>query len=347
MYANNLMIPDSNPKIVIHAPLCRTPWGKLYYFCRSLDSSGSGQVLCDRGELLTFFNIDNSTLYRWLRQGRKDGAFRHYSRSKEQFLIYLGSKNVITFNLGLANWGAATTITRSDLGQPNFLDQVTAQQVYWLQRRSRTAAVRRARADRVRNPNLAKIDLSRATDKPTLQFFRNKIPHGTSQTGVAKTLQISDRTVRRHLKPVRRVQQVHKIPYNQGWAEIQIAGETGHKPKCFIRNNEAYAYGCNIYDLDFDQRSETTQRLKHLFFLCKLGRRLRADRNKHGLSIDRIVQLWDKSPLSKNLDIEHFLDIRSFEEFKNKRGELIRNYRRKVRLGKNINRYNTSVIDRA
>jgi hypothetical protein len=331
---HNLMIPDSNPKIVIHAPLCRTPWGKLYYFCRSLDPSGSGQVLCERGQLLTFFNIDNSTLYRWLRQGRKDGAFRHYSRSKEQFLIYLGSKNVITFNLGLANWGAATAIVRSDLAQPNFLDQVTAQQTYWLQRRSRTAAVRRVRADRIRNPNLAKIDLSRATDKPTLQFFRNKIPHGTSQTGVGKTLQISDRTVRRHLKPVRRVQQVHKIPYNQGWAEIQIAGETGQKPKCFIRNNEAYAYGCNIYDLAFDQRSETTQRLKHLFFLCKLWRRLRVDRNNHGLSIDRIVQLWDESSFCKSLAIEHFVDIRSFEDFKKQRESLIKEQRRRKRMGK-------------
>jgi hypothetical protein len=328
------MIPDLNPKIVIHAPLCRTTWGKLYYFFRSLDPSGSGQVSCGRGELLTFFNIDNSTLYRWLRQGHKDGAFRYYSRSKEQFLVCLGSKNVITFNLGLSNWGAATAIVRSDLGQPNFLDQVTAQQVYWLQRRSRTAAVRRARADRIRNPSLAKIDLSRATDKPTLQFFRNKIPHGASQKGVGNTLNINKRTVRRHLKPVRRVQQVHKIPYNKGWAHIQIAGENGNKPKCFIRGQEAYAYGCNIYDLAFDQRSETTQRMKYMFFLCKLFRRLRTIDHNDCLSIDRIIQLWDESSFCKDLAIKHFVDIRSFADFKKKRQAVLREDRRRVKMGK-------------
>jgi hypothetical protein len=334
MYANNLMIPDSNPKIVIHAPLCRTTWGKLYYFFRSLDASGSGQVTCTRGELLTFFNIDNSTLYRWLRQGRKDGAFRHYSRSKEHFLICLGSKNVITFNLGLPNWGAATAVVRSDLGQPNFLDQVTAQQTYWLQRRSRNAALRRAKADRIKKPNLAKIDLSRATAKPTLQFFRNKVPHGASQPGIGNTLNINERTVRRHLKPVLRVQQVHKIPYAEAWAQIQIAAETGEKPNCFIRGNEAYKYGCNIYDLAFDQRSEKTQRLKHMFFLCKIFRRSRMVNNKGCLSIDRILELWDKSSFGKKFAIDSFVDLRSFKDFESEIKRIRKEDTRRRRLGK-------------
>jgi hypothetical protein len=328
------MISDSNPKIVIHAPLCRKIWGKLYYFFKSLDPSGSGQVLCERGKLLTFFNIDNSTLYRWLRQGRKDGAFRHYSRSKEQFLICLGSKNVITFNLGLANWGAATAIVRSDLGQPNFLDQVTAQQTYWLQRRSRNAAVRRAKADRIKKPNLAKIDLSRATDKPTLQFFRNKVPHGASQPGIGNTLDINERTVRRHLKLVRRVQQVHKISYAEAWAQIQIAAETGTKPNCFIRGQEAYQYGCNIYDLDFEQPSEKKQRLKHMFFLCKTLRRLRLIDGKNYLSISRIYELWNKSSFGKRFHIDSFVDLRSFEDFESTIKEIRKDQRRRKRLCK-------------
>jgi hypothetical protein len=234
------MIPDSNPKIVIHAPLCRTTWGKLYYYFRSLDPSGSGQVTCARGELLSFFGIDNSTLYRWLSDGRAIGAFRHYSRNQEQFLVCLGSKSVITVNLGLPNWGAATLIVRSDLAQPNFLHQVTAQQACWLQHRSEKAALGAAKAKRIKKPKLAKVNLSRATAQPTLQFFRNRIPHGTSQRGIGDTLNINERTVRRHLKPVRRIQQVHKIPYDQAWAYLKIVGETGEKPTCFLRGNEAY-----------------------------------------------------------------------------------------------------------
>jgi hypothetical protein len=315
MYANNFMIPDSNPKIVIHAPLCRTTWGKLYYFFRSLDPSGSGQVTCTRGELLSFFGIDNSTLYRWLRDGRAIGAFRHYSRDQEQFLVCLGSKSVITLNLGLPNWGAATVIVRSDLAQPNFLNQVTAQQTYWLQRRSGNAALGGAKAERIKKPNLAKVDLSRATAQPTLQFFRNKVPHGASQLGIGNTLNINERTVRRHLKPVRRVQQVHKISYDRAWAHIQIAGETGKKPNCFFRGDEAYKYGCNIYDFNFEQRSEKRQRLKYMFYLCKTLRRLRMIDSKDNLSIDRIHELWKKSSFGKKFDLDDFVDLKSFLDF--------------------------------
>ena len=338
MYANNSMIPDSNPKIVIHAPLCRTTWGKLYYFFRSLDPSGSGQVTCARGELLSFFGIDNSTLYRWLRDGRAIGAFRHYSRDQEQFLVCLGSKSVITLNLGLPNWGAATVIVRSDLAQPNFLDQVTAQQACWLQHRSEKAALRAAKAKRIKRPKLAKVDLSRATvAQPTLQFFRNRIPHGTSQRGVGDTLNINERTVRRHLKPVRRVQQVHKIPYDQAWAYIQIVNEAGEKPKCFLRGNEAFKYGCNTYDFNFIQRSEKRQRLKHNFFLCKTLRRLRKVDGKDNLSIDRIHELWKKSSFGNKYDLNDFADLKSFADFESKIKEikkLYATYYKRERLGK-------------
>jgi hypothetical protein len=167
-----------------------------------------------------------------------------------------------------------------------------------------------------------------------LQFFRNKVPHGASQPGIGNTLNINERTVRRHLKPVLRVQQVHKIPYAEAWAQIQIAAETGEKPNCFIRGQEAYKYGCNIYDLAFDQRSEKTQRLKHMFFLCKIFRRSRMVNNKGCLSIDRILELWDKSSFGKKFTIDSFVDLRSFKDFESKIKEIRRENSRKKRLGK-------------
>jgi hypothetical protein len=308
------MIPNSSAKIIIHAPICRMTWGRLYYFLRSGDPQGSGQVTISRHELLDFFEVDNSTLYRWLQDGRKDGAFRNYSRLGDTFSIWLGSKSAITLALGLPDWGAATVIDRAALAAPEWRGRVTAHQTYWQQRRSKTAALNTARMERRKKPQVARIkfNLRRATAKPTLQFIRNKIPFGCNQIGIGKTLNISERTVRRHLKPVSRVQQAHKIPYPQGWAHIMIAKETGKKPLCFIRGNEAFKFGCNIYDLAFEQRSEQTQRLKHLFFLCKIARRRGIDSDNPDLSL---LGLWDRS-FAGCLCMNDFMKVRSFDSFR-------------------------------
>lgn len=311
------MIPNSDTEIIIHAPICRTTWGRLYYFLRSCDPAGSGQVTISKNEILEFFSVDNSTLYRWLQNGRSNGAFRSYSRKGEIFSIWLGSKSAITLALNLPDWGAATAIDVHELTAPDLRDRVTAHQTYWQERRSKTAALNSARARRIRKPRLAKVKFTfrRATGKQPLQFFRNKIPFGCTQAGIGKTLHITDRTVRRHLKPVSRVQQAHKVPYKEGWAAIMIAKETGEKPTVFQRGDEFFRFGCNSYDLKFEQRSEKTQRTKHLFFLCKLSRRRGADCYKDSLLKDLTLELWNRS-FAGCVSMNEFIHVTSFDTFR-------------------------------
>jgi hypothetical protein len=312
------MIPNPDAKIIMHAPLCRETWGRLYYFLRGGDPQGSGHVTTSWAELLEFFSVDSSTLYRWLQDGRQDRAFRSYSRTGDLLSVWLGSKQVIALSLGLASWGAATVIDRAELAAPDWRDLVTAEEAYWQQRRSKTAALNTARIGGKRKPQVAKIRFVLRRGKagqPPLQFLRNKIPFGCNQVGIGRRLNITDRTVRRHLTPVSRVQQVHKIPYQEGWIAIKIAKETGTKPTCFIRGNEAFKFGCNIYDLEFEQRSEKTQRLKYLYFLCKIWRRRGAINDKSSLSFVEIEAIWNKS-IAADLSIEDFIEIRSFDTFR-------------------------------
>lgn len=312
------MIPNPDAKVIIHAPICRKTWGRLYYFLRGGDPQGSGHVTTSWAELLEFFSADGSTLYRWLQDGRQDGAFRSYSRTGDLLSVWLGGKQVIALSLGLASWGAATVIERAELAAPDWRERVTAQQTYWQQRRSKTAALNTARIGGKRKPQVAKIRfvLRRGkAGKLPLQFIRNRIPFGCTQTGIGRRLDITERTVRRHLRTVSRVQLAYKVPYQEAWVAIKIAKETGTKPTYFIRGNEAFKFGCNIYDLEFEQRSEKTQRLKYLYFLCKILRRRGAINDKSSLSFMEIEAIWNRS-IAADLSIEDFIEIRSFDRFR-------------------------------
>ena len=287
-------ILNLNTPCYINGKIARQPWARLWYFCRAIDSDHRGKVYILVPELLTLLNCSRATFYRWLKEGKEAGAFREYKRiDKHTERIILGSKTAVCEKLKITNWDSVTEVPLSTiLGDSNiplwqnrkkpngkqFKQWVTLFQAHWMQIRSIEAAKQEER-NRIRNKRKRrkpfKPKFRGGNGKPASQlyagrnvyFSRRHLPTGASQKGIGKSLGISECSVGRHLKGVERVQVMYKVNSLKGQEALFNAQETWEKSPIFERKGEYYRYGTNLYNLNFRQPSEFTQRLKYKFRL--------------------------------------------------------------------------------
>ncbi len=214
--------------------------------------------------------------------------------------------------MGLTDWGASTEMSAAEIIAGDFKAEQTRRQAHHLQRRSENAAKEKARREGDRSPKLAEFKKLRGGtgESQSSQYLRRHRETGASQKGIGRSLGISDRQVRRDLKPVDRVQNIYEVPYGEGWAQIQLAREENRRPRYFIRKGEAWKLGCNLYDLDYNQRSEWMQRLKYKWNLCKLIRRRPEEFDNLSLLIKNFCRDW-----LVEMDIDALAHARTFNEF--------------------------------
>ena len=279
----------------IHGKIARKTWARLWYLLRAIDKEGSGRVKILVPEMMILLGISRSTFYRWLKVGKTAGAFRGYRRINEHTEeIVLGSKTVVCEKMGITDWESTTEIPlwtlfnnpelplwRSigiKLNLVKLRQKATFFQAYWMQRRSIEAAKeeQRKRIRKKRNrrkPYLPKFRggngklASQLSAARSVRFSRKHLPTGASQEGIGDSLGITDQTARLHLRGVERIQVMYKVKAYEAEAELFYAQETGAKSLIFKRKGEYYRYGTNLYNLNFRQHSEFTQRLKYKFRL--------------------------------------------------------------------------------
>ncbi|MDJ0510797.1 MAG: hypothetical protein QNJ64_16310 [Crocosphaera sp.] len=342
--------------VKIHGKIARKPWAKLLYMCRTIDKKGSGRVKILIPEIIALLGISKGTFYRHLKEGKEAGAFRSYKRTdKYEETIYLGSLTEIAKNLKLTNWGSTTEIPlwmlltcaeiplweyekekAKKIKAASLKKRITWFQTQWLEKQSIEAAKDQER-QKIRNKRKRRKPydpkFSGATGKPTSQikaarkeprFSRRHLPTGASQEGIGQSLEICDRTVRRHLEQIERMQIFYKVTAYEGQAELFHAQEENRKPLVFKRQGEYYRYGTNLYNLDFNQKSQFTGKLKYKYNLYKKKLRLGLNKDKFYLCklskseiLDEFKE-FDLDPMDHiciNVLIANFCKIR-FKEFK-------------------------------
>ncbi len=283
--------------IRVHTNLLTHSWSKLWYLCRALDTLGRGAVTVEWNYLLTTLKCASSTLYEWLRAGKKAGAFRAYKRSQGMIEIWLGGREVICQVLGLIDWGTTAFIPLKELlseFQNAIATKITASR---LQKASFNAKRRELPASRrreVKNPlELMEIvetqsNLSNMGRRvkgieyiSKTHLFVQEGFHlcGSSQLSIADFRNCSDRTVRRHLEKVNKRQlAIWKQDLNPVLSSLTFEASEGRKEReeieiknrtvnvnlgrLFKINGKVFLNCCNIYDLDFEFKSERFARRK-------------------------------------------------------------------------------------
>ena len=281
--------------VKIHGKIARKVWARLWYICRAIDKEGSGRVKILVPEILILLGISRATFYRWLKVGKAAGAFRGYRSINEHTTeIVLGSKTVVCEKLGLTDWESTTEIQLWQLfnnpelplwrsigikpSRVKLRQQVTFFQAHWMQRRSVEAAKEeeRKRIRKIKNRRKAYLPKFRGGNGKlasqlkaarSVVFSRKHLPTGASQEGIGNSLGITDQTARLHLRVIEAIQVMYKVEAYEAEAELFYAQETGAKSHIFKRFGEYYRYGTNLYNLNFRQHSEFTQRLKYKFSL--------------------------------------------------------------------------------
>lgn len=361
----NGSLNELNKPVRVHANLCPYSWAKLWYLCRRLDKNGKGWVILSFYNTMNTLDCDRSTLYRWLKEGKKAGAFRSYNRPKgsPRITIYYGGKSALTTKLNLEDWGPVREVSLDQVLNKQFYKQAAITRALDNQRKSRRAAIfnlpkedkkqrrkviepesfyRWATTQESTYPNLAEKDLKEkfhilkiVGDSHLFALCRLCfIPTGASQDLLSKQINKTDRTVRNHLIGIDRIQLCYPIDERLYDAEVFFAAEAGIKPKVFRAGKQCFKYGTNIYNLDFDFKSEKIARLKHKFNLLKARSAQAIETNKKNLSIAQLnneVELINQSnnELKEN---NNFLRFIANKETEKKARQILR--RKLINLGK-------------
>jgi transposase len=131
-----------NRECRLQSLLNRPQCAKLWRFCHNNTKSGIVTLLIP--EILLFFNISRSTLYNWLKEGKKLGMFRYYKKTgKFTLYIVLGGKKAVTEKLGLTDWGAVVEKPLEEIlikKEDQLRQQTTLHHAQWLEMKSRYAA---------------------------------------------------------------------------------------------------------------------------------------------------------------------------------------------------------------
>lgn len=197
----------------------KKPWVGLWYLCRGIDLQGRGVVQLPMTAICPLMGISSPTLYQWLREGRRAGAFRKYSRRANTLQIWLGSRNKLCLRLGLRSWGTVAIVPLTDILNRTLLKQhATSAITQTLQERSRYARRNKLNererrcfripdaSDIVNIPQQSCVKLVAGQVAGIVHVGASRIftderfvPFGAKQTSIAEELGISDRTVRRHV----------------------------------------------------------------------------------------------------------------------------------------------------
>ncbi len=196
---------------------------RLYLLVRSLDTKGSGWCRFDIERVATTLKRSVATIRDWLREIQKLGFFQLVNRDNDIILIRYRSLCLILADLGIQSLGAAYEIDASEL--INVQIHSTAAELQYAQKQSRFLANQAAKKKKILLANVETIlngfKLSgKTTGNSGLRGRRGDrmyvgedfITYGASQSGTAKRLNCSTRTVQRHVsKSVREAKNLKAV----------------------------------------------------------------------------------------------------------------------------------------
>jgi hypothetical protein len=220
----------------VHTRIGREPCARLWYLCRALDKDGSGHLTLPLPVVQTFLDCSDKSVYRWLQDGKKIGAFRRYKIKAGMITVYLGGMFQVCYNLNLKRWGDVAVVPLAQV-LSDLRSLTTGIVTQSFQQKSRYAANRQLKPEYRKlfgapHPN----ELVKDTKQSSLKSPEGEVPcvlhtsssrifvsksfihYGTSQKAVSCELGIHKRTVRRHQKQLgmnRRQLCQAKIEYNQ------------------------------------------------------------------------------------------------------------------------------------
>lgn len=247
--AANIVTQPFSLQYRLHTALGRETWAKLWYCCRALDESGRGYVRFPIEMFAALTGGDEKSIYRWLQQGERWGAFRRYSCKKNILSIWLGSLSKTCTKLNLKDWGAVSVQNLLNLRLIRPLTTATLTQK--LQQQSRYAASRKIKPDWRKDfgaphPN----EFIPAADQPSLKSPMGEIPcllhvsesrvfvskgftaFGASQKSIGWELGIRPITVQRHQKAAGVVsRQLCQAKQEYAWIDLALdKGATEYHP---------------------------------------------------------------------------------------------------------------------
>lgn len=247
-------------EVKTHSQLMRFPWVRLWYYLRAIDMIGwrrsdgspqiyfSGLVRISFQETKQILNCAGSTLYQWLREAREAGAIYKYQCEGDRLRIRLGGLFNVCRTLGIKKWGAVAVLPLGEVLE-NCREIATAITVQQLQEQSRYAArksllkseskvftmpvasdvVQRGKKTASHKPVRGATNIPFLLHVGAKRAFVSKgfIPFGVSQVAVAAELNISDRTVRRHLassevESLQLVQAKHAYRFIKAGVELNL-----------------------------------------------------------------------------------------------------------------------------
>lgn len=200
----------------IHSLIARKPWARLWYLCRGLDKTGSGHLVIPIPVIEAFLDCSEKTIYRWLQDGKRVGAFRSYRSRKGMLQIYLGSLFRVCVKLNRKKWGVVGECPLSDVNA-HIRATTTGIVTQQLQQKSRYAADHKLKPDYRKHfgtihPDSLLKNVGQSSLKPVVgevprvlhinekRIFvsKNFTAFGTSQATIASELDIKPVTVQRH-----------------------------------------------------------------------------------------------------------------------------------------------------
>lgn len=123
-------------------------WARLWYLFRALDLNGEGKVRTSLNSICQLLGCGRSTLYEWLREGKKVEAFIWYQVRGQKLRVRLGSLNRVCYNLDLVctvgqPWGVPAVVPLHEVLSLTGLRKIaTLATTQKLQQQSRYAAWR-------------------------------------------------------------------------------------------------------------------------------------------------------------------------------------------------------------
>lgn len=200
----------------VHTRISRYPWARLWFLCRAMDGDGTGRIVLPFTVAQSFLSCSEKSIYRWLQQGKKVGAFRRYSPKTGE--IWLGSMFNVCRSLNLKYWGAVGVCSLSQvLSLRQMRAMTTAIVTQKFQQKSRYAANSKLKPEHRKlygSPHPNELFGSKEQSSPKLAVgqlpfvlhisekrvfvSKNFVHFGTSQNAISCELGIHTRTVRRH-----------------------------------------------------------------------------------------------------------------------------------------------------
>lgn len=200
----------------VHSNIGREAWARLWYWLRGLDD-GSGRVKEIPLVLVRqILGVNQATVYRWLKDGKRVGAFRHYKVRRGLLTVYLGGLFAVAWHLNLRNWGVTANCYLWEVNA-NIRALTTGIVTQRRQQQSRYAVNRNFKPEYRKlygaphpnellgakgqsSPKLAAGEIPFCIHASETRLFvsRNFAVFGASQKSIALNLGIHPRTVRRH-----------------------------------------------------------------------------------------------------------------------------------------------------